>query len=83
MELTADGLKDFPGARLTPMERDVIVLVCKGMTAKEIGFERNATEQVIKNALGHIYTKIGARNKAELIVTVLRFFYETATAPEI
>lgn len=77
MNMTVDVLASFPTARpLTAVERRTIVLVCNGLTNKEVACQMDTSEQVVKNRMRDIYGKIGANRRGELISRVLRFAYE-------
>jgi DNA-binding CsgD family transcriptional regulator len=82
MNMTVDVLGSFPAIRpLTAVERRTIVLVCHGLTNKEVACEMDTSEQVVKNRMRDIYGKIGANRRGELIFRVLRFAYEGASQP--
>jgi DNA-binding CsgD family transcriptional regulator len=82
MNMTVDVLAAFPTARpLTAVERRTIVLVCNGLTNKEVACEMDTSEQVIKNRMRDIYGKTGANRRGELISRVLRSHTKTGLAP--
>ena len=54
--------------RLTPRERDIVVLVCKGQKNKEIAAALSITPGTVKVHLMHIFEKTGAKDRFELAV---------------
>lgn len=48
---------------LSPRERHIAHLACKGLSAKEIGNQLLLTEKTIRNQLSLIYQKIGVKKK--------------------
>jgi two-component system nitrate/nitrite response regulator NarL len=57
--------------RLSPKELSIIALITQGKRNKEIGFQLNTTEQVIKNYLRKIYDKLGVSDRLELALYCL------------
>jgi DNA-binding CsgD family transcriptional regulator len=51
-------------ARLTAREVDVLRLVSRGMSSKEIGARLVISPKTVRNHIEHIYLKIGASNRA-------------------
>jgi DNA-binding NarL/FixJ family response regulator len=54
--------------RLTPRQRQILVLVCDGMANKEIAAELGIRHQVVKNYLRAIFTAAGMCTRTELVV---------------
>lgn len=67
----------FPTA-MTPLERRIVVLVCVGMSNREIASTAETTEQVVKNYSRQIYRKLGVRNRVNLVIRMMKFKYEGA-----
>jgi two-component system nitrate/nitrite response regulator NarL len=63
----ASGAKS-PGSRphLTPKELSVIACITQAKRTKEIAYQLRTTEQVIKNYLRKIYSKLGVSDRLEL-----------------
>jgi len=61
-----------PGARLTRRELEVLRLASGGRTSKEIAQELVLSERTVENHLFRIYTRIGARGRAEAIAYAIR-----------
>ncbi|MEZ0053033.1 DNA-binding NarL/FixJ family response regulator [Mycobacterium sp. MAA66] len=59
-------------ADLTTRERDVMVWIAKGCTNSEIAHTLCISEPTVKSHIGHIFTKLGLRNRSAAIV----FAYE-------
>jgi DNA-binding CsgD family transcriptional regulator len=52
---------------LTPREREVAILTCKGLSAKEIGAKLNLSYRTIETHRAHLLEKFGARKLPELV----------------
>ena len=52
---------------LTPSERDVCVLVAKGLTSREIGQRLLISRRTVETHLQHTYRKLGVANRAHLV----------------
>ena len=53
---------------LTSRESDVLKLIARGLSNKEIGRELNLAEITIKLHLRNVFRKIGARSRSEAAV---------------
>lgn len=53
---------------LTPREHEVLVLVARGLTNAEIAEGLYISEVTVKSHIGHIFTKLGLRDRAAAIV---------------
>jgi two-component system nitrate/nitrite response regulator NarL len=51
---------------LTVRERQIALLVCDGLSNKQLGDQLNLTEGTIKVHLHKVYRKLGLRNRAAL-----------------
>jgi DNA-binding CsgD family transcriptional regulator len=69
-ELRASGMTMRPprlsGTELTPAELRVAVLAAAGMPTRELCTQLFLSPKTIETHLGHIYRKLGVRNRAEL-----------------
>ncbi|CAM3648923.1 PAS and helix-turn-helix domain-containing protein [Phaeobacter inhibens] len=63
----ADISDDRPVVSLTPRERDVAILTCRGLSAKEIGAELNLSYRTIETHRAHLLVKFSARKLPELV----------------
>ncbi|MGR3759721.1 LuxR C-terminal-related transcriptional regulator [Roseobacteraceae bacterium NS-SX3] len=63
----ADISDDRPVVSLTPREREVAILTCKGLSAKEIGAKLNLSYRTIETHRAHLLEKFGARKLPELV----------------
>ena len=62
----------IPGPlQLTDRERDVAVLVAKGMTNREVAAELYVSPKAVDYHLGHIYGKLGITSRRDLRQRVL------------
>ncbi|MGB9605654.1 MAG: response regulator transcription factor, partial [Bryobacteraceae bacterium] len=59
-------------ARLTPRERQILSLLCRGMRNKQIARELAIAPGTVKVHLMRIFEKTGARNRYELAVGAWR-----------
>ena len=60
-------MERFSDWQLTPSERDVALLILKGMTTAEVAALRGAAEGTVKSQSSAIYRKAGVANRAQLI----------------
>jgi DNA-binding NarL/FixJ family response regulator len=61
-----------PGAQLTPRERDVLGLLAQGLSQREIGERLCISEKTVGTHIGHIFSKLGVRNRVEAIALANR-----------
>jgi two-component system nitrate/nitrite response regulator NarL len=69
--------------RLSPKETAIITCITQGMRNKEIAFQLETSEQVIKNYLRKIYDKLGVSDRLELALYGLQNKITKADADEI
>ena len=53
--------------QLTPREIDVLLLVARGSTNREIGEKLVISEYTARNTVGNILGKLGLKNRSELV----------------
>jgi DNA-binding CsgD family transcriptional regulator len=58
--------------RLSPSRRDVLHLLCQGLTVEEIAAKRGRSAKTIANTVTVIYRAFNVRNRAELLTELLR-----------
>jgi two-component system nitrate/nitrite response regulator NarL len=56
---------------LTVRERQIALLVCDGLSNKQLGEQLDLTEGTVKVHLHKIYRKLGLRNRATLSALVV------------
>jgi two-component system, NarL family, nitrate/nitrite response regulator NarL len=61
-----DGDAENAGTAITNRERQIMRLVCQGLSNKEIGRRLNITDGTIKVHLHHIFTKLEVGNRTAL-----------------
>ena len=57
----------FKGISLTPKEKNIIYLVCEGLSNKEIADKLNISEQTVKAHLHKIFKKFNISSRTQLI----------------
>jgi NarL family two-component system response regulator LiaR len=69
--LAADGSED-PIDRLTPREREVLVLIGRGFPNKRIAQELGLAEKTVKTHVGHVLGKLGVTDRTQAAVLAVR-----------
>ena len=64
--------EEMPEEKLTPKEREVIELLTKGWTNKEIGNKLRITENTVKNHLKNILDKLHLENRVQAAAFALQ-----------
>ncbi|MCG7622389.1 MULTISPECIES: PAS and helix-turn-helix domain-containing protein [unclassified Epibacterium] len=63
----ADLSEERPVVSLTPRERDVAILTCRGLSAKEIGLKLGLSYRTVETHRARLLDKFGARKLPELV----------------
>lgn len=63
----ADISEERPVVELTPREREVAILSCRGLSAKEIGLQLGLSYRTIEAHRARLLEKFGARKLPELV----------------
>lgn len=63
----ADISDERPMVRLTPREREVAILTCRGLSAKEVGAELELSYRTVETHRARLLEKFGARKLPELV----------------
>ncbi len=73
-EFTRSRKQDVPTTRavLTPRERDILTLVARGQTNREIGTALDIAENTVRRHLQNILEKLQLRNRVELATFAMR-----------
>jgi DNA-binding NarL/FixJ family response regulator len=53
--------------RLTPREREIVVLLAAGLSNREIGERLGIAERTVKFHVGEILARLGAANRAQAV----------------
>lgn len=69
--LAADGGEE-PLDRLTPREREVLVLIGRGFPNKRIAAELGLAEKTVKTHVGHVLAKLGVTDRTQAAVAAVR-----------
>jgi DNA-binding NarL/FixJ family response regulator len=62
------GSPPEPAPGVTGREREVLLLVAEGLTNAEIGVRLHITAGTAKTHVGHLLTKLGARDRIQLVI---------------
>lgn len=68
----------LPGANLTPRQQELVRLVGQGLRNREIAEKCGLTEGTVKIHLHQIYSKLGIRSRAQLIMLLAKDAEEAA-----
>ena len=69
--LAASGAEE-PLDRLTPREREVLVLIGRGFPNKRIARELELSEKTVKTHVGHVLAKLGVGDRTQAAVVAVR-----------
>jgi NarL family two-component system response regulator LiaR len=69
--LAASGAEE-PLDRLTPREREVLVLIGRGLPNKRIARELELSEKTVKTHVGHVLAKLGVGDRTQAAVVAVR-----------
>jgi two-component system, NarL family, response regulator LiaR len=69
--LAADGGEE-PIDRLTPREREVLVLIGRGFPNKRIAIELGVSEKTVKTHVGHVLAKLGVSDRTQAAIAAVR-----------
>ena len=72
VETLAAGGDDQPLDRLTPREREVLVLVARVLANKLIARELGVAEKTVKTHVGHVLAKLGVTDRTQAAVIAVR-----------
>jgi DNA-binding NarL/FixJ family response regulator len=64
----------FSGEELTVREQEILRLLAKGMTNKEIAAATHLATDTVKTHLRNIYRKLGVKNRSQAVSLALKFF---------
>lgn len=59
---------EAPYGELTAREQQIVRLVCRGQDNRQIAAQLGVAEKTVRNHLTRIFSKVGVRNRAQLIV---------------
>jgi NarL family two-component system response regulator LiaR len=68
--LAAGG--DDPLERLTPREREVLLLIGRGFPNKRIARELAVSEKTVKTHVGHVFAKLGVTDRTQAAIVAVR-----------
>jgi two-component system, NarL family, nitrate/nitrite response regulator NarL len=76
-DLGRRGSPDSPSTVLTDRERQIMHLICDGLSNKAVGRELRLSEGTVKVHLHHIYQKLAIQNRTALAALAARVELET------
>ena len=76
-----DPLENFQHYGLSPREIELLPLVAKGKTNKEIGIFLNISLHTVSKHLEHIYTKLGVYSRTAVVVWFLGIMHQETRNP--
>jgi DNA-binding NarL/FixJ family response regulator len=72
VETLAAAGEEQPLDRLTPREREVLVLIAHGFANKRIAGELGLSEKTVKAHVGHVLAKLGVSDRTQAAVIAVR-----------
>jgi DNA-binding CsgD family transcriptional regulator len=69
--LPSDGLVDVPLPALTRREREIALLIARGLYTKQIAYDLGISPHTASTYINRIRTKLGVRNRPEMVATLL------------
>jgi DNA-binding NarL/FixJ family response regulator len=78
LKIVTDWMAARPGARsaavpvLTGREKDILNLLASGRTIRQTGQALGISAKTVENAQGHLFRKLGVRNRAEALALAYR-----------
>jgi len=69
--------KQFNDWKLTTSEQEIVVLLLKGLSFREVAQLRNTTEKTVRQQASHVYRKSGVSGRHELAA----WFFEDMLSP--
>ena len=72
VETLASDDRGDPIDRLTPREREVLVLIGRGFPNKRIALELGLSEKTVKTHVGHVLAKLGVSDRTQAAIAAVR-----------
>ena len=72
VETLAATAAEEPLDRLTPREREVLILIGRGFPNKRIARELGLSEKTVKTHVGHVLAKLGVTDRTQAAVIAVR-----------
>ena len=72
VETLATNERGDPIDRLTPREREVLVLIGRGFANKRIALELGLAEKTVKAHVGHVLAKLGVSDRTQAAIAAVR-----------
>ncbi len=62
----------YPDDGLTTREREMVILIARGMVVKEIARLLNVSEKTVRNHLSNIYRKLAVYDRSQVVIYALK-----------
>jgi DNA-binding NarL/FixJ family response regulator len=62
----------YPDDGLTMREREMVLLIARGMVVKEIARRLNVSEKTVRNHLSSIYRKLAVYDRSQVVIYALK-----------
>ena len=69
--LETDDLVEMPQPALTRREREIALLIARGLYTKQIAYDLGISPHTASTYINRIRTKLGVRNRPEMVATLL------------
>ena len=91
--LVASGVDEFPGSdiiaefcnahRMTPREKQILAMICRGMMNQQIGQELKVSNATIRLHISNIHRKLQTRSKVDLVLGIWQWSSRTGRVPPV
>jgi len=71
-ESTAQAAAAPPGSELTAREREILVMIARGLTYKEAGAALGLSESTVKYHMGEVLHRLHLQNRAQVVAYAVR-----------
>ena len=65
-------MSEHQDVELTQRERDILILVCRGLSNREIAQHLSVSASTVNNCIHHIFNKFGVTNRGQAVIISLK-----------